>query len=663
MNATANGSPELMFVPGTSSGFTPAGVAAFDDLHPAAVVRELIQNCLDAARLADVEPAKVRFRFSRIDRKEVPEIENYKIKFNKAVRSHLSGTGSQAKQVIRRISDALNQSELDVLSVLDNGIGLDQLGMDALLSDGVSYKKDSATGSYGNGHYTAISASNLRYVLYGGVTKNGTRICSGHAVIASHLEENEEQIRSGDGFLITGFNAGKDGLFDYAKDSSLPDLISKDLDAIENDFGHGSTVIIPAFNNFLEKESLWEMVSYAVSANFFGPIADGELEVEVEIDTGRPGDDGIWELNRDNLEHNLRRHCEKKGPTKFVNGSLAYDAFRTYVLRQPRKVKNRLGTVDVRIREVPTGTTRVHLCRNGMWITDNIPCFGHKFSNRVSFNAIVSLTATEGQKLYSLIRDAEGPLHNQVLLKGLPSYEQKRCRKALRRIVSWILENTTEINSEAYFSDDFLVLNSGDELGGRGNSHPGFIGTPVIVNRYPVRQLRENSGPEDESGLEPSDLVNQSNDNNPPNRVRKRRRPTLPALVQAVSRPLERNRRRILIECINDVADAELRLVVDEALDATCDRPGQDAYIPAILSNVRVDGNLVNERLLSRMDGKTVGVLLGDLSANRMIEIETNYELQGDFTNLRMPSLRVEVFKCHRDADTQEKSKLQQDHM
>lgn len=405
------------------------------------------------------------------------------------------------------------------------------------------------------------------------------------------------------------------------------------------------------------------MVLYAASANFFGPIADGELEVEVEIDIGKLSDDGIWELNKDNLEHNLRENCEKKSPTKFINGSLAYDAFRTYVLQQPRTVKNRLGTADVRIREVPTGTTRVHLCRNGMWITDNIPCFGHKFADRVPFNAIVSLTATEGQDLYCLIRDAESPLHNRVLLKGLPSDQRRRCRKALQRIVDWILQNTTELNSEPYFSEDFLVLDSGDELGGGGKSRPGFRGTPVIVNRYPGRQLRENSGPEDESGLEPSGLSSRINDNNPPNRVRTRLRPTLPALVQAVSCPIESSRRRILVQSIKDVADAELRLVVDEALDATCDRPGQDAYIPAILSDVRVDGNLVNKRSLNRVDGKTIGVLLGDLAENRTIEIETNYELQGDFSNLRSPSLRVEVFKCQREADMHETNKLQRDHI
>ena len=43
---------DLKFGPGNSAGFTPAGVAGFTNLRPAAVVRELIQNSLDAAREA-----------------------------------------------------------------------------------------------------------------------------------------------------------------------------------------------------------------------------------------------------------------------------------------------------------------------------------------------------------------------------------------------------------------------------------------------------------------------------------------------------------------------------------------------------------------------------------------------------------------------------------
>ena len=75
--------------------------------------------------------------------------------------------------------------------MLDNGVGLNEQRMNALLSDGLSVKEGGATGTYGNGHSTAIPASDLRYVLYGGVTADGQKTGAGHAVIASHLAEGE----------------------------------------------------------------------------------------------------------------------------------------------------------------------------------------------------------------------------------------------------------------------------------------------------------------------------------------------------------------------------------------------------------------------------------------------------------------------------------------
>ena len=135
---------DLQFPPGPPTGFTPASIAGFDDLRPAAVVRELIQNSLDAAVEAGESTAIVRFRLTRRKIEDIPGIESYREAFNAAVESQKwSGNGtlpSQAERVVRIIRDALEQDEHDTLSVLDNGIGLNTSRMTALLSDGVSAK-------------------------------------------------------------------------------------------------------------------------------------------------------------------------------------------------------------------------------------------------------------------------------------------------------------------------------------------------------------------------------------------------------------------------------------------------------------------------------------------------------------------------------------------
>ena len=650
----ADRSPNLCFFEsGTSSGFTPSGIATFDDLQPAAVVRELIQNSLDAARTAGVKPAKLQFKVTRAHRKDVPGMRNYEETFKKAVRTHRSQIEGPAKQVIDRITNELKKNEIDVLSVLDNGIGLDEQLTNALLSDGLSYKGSDATGTYGNGHSTAIPASNLRYVLYGGVTKGGSRICSGHAVLASHKDEDGKKPRDGNGYLVKDFKSDPNIMFDCATGSYIPKLIANNLDTIENEFGHGTAVIIPAFNNLMEKDNIWEMVSHSASANFFAAIANGELEVSVEIDR-RKTDDNIWELKKQNLKQRLIVHSGKKAAAKFLNGNLAYEAYQTYISQNPRKVQTKHGIAEVRIRYVSTGNTRVHLCRNGMWITDKIPIFARKFADRIPFNAVVSLSAKDGGNLHKLMRDAEGPLHNEVLLKRLDKSRRRQCTEALQEIVDWILHDTTKADSNAYSPDDFLVLDSGEQHGGGGQSHAGFTGAPVVVNRQPARQLRDESGPKEDSGLEPSIPLEKSNSINPPNRTRKRRRPTLPSFFQAVSRPVGHNRRRIYVKCNQKCIDAEMRLVVDEALDATCDRHGQDTYTPVTLRNVSLGGLAIEDKELSRVDGRTIGVPLGNLKARSAFEIEVDYELHGDFANVLRPSLRVEIFKRDGNSDAKQ---------
>ena len=649
-----NQSADLRFGPGTSLGFTGTGVATFDDLRPAAVVRELIQNALDASRNANVFPAIVRFRLTETRRDAIPGIESYERAFEMAIlRQQNMGDGDlaeQAKLVVERIRDALGQELLDVLTVFDNGIGLNEQRMNALLSDGVSVKKQGATGTYGNGHATAIPASDLRYVFYGGITENGDRIGAGHAVLASHFVQGERHVRAGDGFFIRDFRAGLGTLYDYATGDQIPDLIADAIDEIEDQSERGTAVLIPAFNNFLEEDSLWEMVAHAASANFFVAIENGELEVIVE-DGRLAGDGQQWLLNKSTLPAVLNVYRDKRRAAAFLNGRRAFEAHRAYKTGAQHRVETSAGSIDIHLLESASGITRIDLCRNGMWITDDkkIPGFYQKFTEKVPFQAVLSLNAQKGGDLHDLIRIAEGPLHDSIAIKRLPKQRRTECRKALLDIVDWVLRNTPSVKSDAYVAPDFLTLDFGDEAGkGRGARRRGFWGVPVAINRNPARQfLLLPVGPDHESddaapAPEPSDKRRKRRKRK---RKGERKRPSLPTFFQAAARPSGKNRQRIVIECARDYANAELRLVVDEALDATCERHGQDTYAPAVLSNVTVNGKPAKEADFNRWDEGVIGVRLGDLSANSAVEIETDYRLTGDFEDLPDPSLRVEVLK------------------
>ncbi len=642
-------SPNLHFGPGNSSGFTPAGIAAFDNLRPAAVVRELIQNALDAARAAQVAPARVRFQLSSVRLKEIPGIASYKKAFGKAITTQTAMAGGllarQAELVVARIENALAADKVDVLTVLDNGVGLDEGRMNALLSDGLSIKPDGATGTYGNGHSTAIPASDLRYVLYGGITTEGKRIGSGHAVLASHHCKGERHQRSGDGFFIRDFRAGTNSLFVYPQDGGLPGLILDALRQIKSQTTHGSAVIIPAFNHFLEGDALWDMVSHAASANYFVAIEDRQLEVTVEDYRGSSAASSS-KLNRKTLSVVLKEHENKQRALAFLNGRRAFEAHHAYRSGVRHRIETSAGEVEIRLLEIPTGTTRIDLCRNGMWITDKIPGFYQRFTERVPFQAVLLLDSRNGGKLHEFIRAAEGPLHDSIAMKRLQPADRSACREALGQVRDWILTNTPTVKSDAYTPTDFLALDFGDDTGLGGNkAHGSYWGIPVPAGRNPMRELPAF----------PLTPVEESARKAVPGRADRsfqlsssrgsRRRPSLQACFQAASRPSGKSRRRIVIDCLRDFTNAELRLVVDEALDATCERHGQDAYSPAVLTKIQINGKAAQECVLRRLDDEVTGVHLGDLKAGDSVEIEASYRLTGDFTGLPDPSLRVEVCK------------------
>ena len=644
-------SPDLHFGPGNSSGFTPAGIAAFDNLRPAAVVRELIQNAFDASRSAQVLPARVRFQLSRTKRETIPGIVSYEKAFAKAIKTQTELAGGslarQAELVVTRIQRALAAHEMDVLTVFDNGVGLDEKRMNALLSDGVSVKDGGATGTYGNGHSTAIPSSDLRYVLYGGITADGKRIGSGHAVLASHHERGERYMRSGDGFFIRDFQAGNGKLFTYSRGPGLSSLILDALKQIRSETTHGSAVIIPAFNHFLESDTLWDMVSHAASANFFLAIEEGQLEVTVEDYRGR-GDAAPSTLNRATLGEVLRAHQNKQRAPAFLSGRRAFEAHHAYRSGRQHSIATSAGEIEIRLLENPSGTTRVDLCRNGMWITDDrkIPGFYQRFTDQVPFHAVLSLRARTGGKLHDYIRVSEGPLHDSIAMKRLSPGDRAACRGALRQVCDWVLDNTPTVRSDTFTPSDFLTLVFGEDAGpDRNTSRCAFWGVPVPAERNPARELPvfPITSLEESNDTPDSDITDKPFD--PPGLRSPRRRPSLPTYFQVASRPVGKSRRRMVVECSRDFTNGELRLVVDEALDATCERHGQDAYTPAVLTNVKINGKAAHRSVFRRLNNEVTGIHLGDLKAGASVEVEASYRLIGDFADLPDPSLRVEICK------------------
>lgn len=655
--------PKLKFGSTTSmTGFTGLDTASFNDLRPSRIVRELIQNSLDAAVEAGEKTAVVRFRVTKIGRSDIPDIEGYEKHFRAAVEDH-KGNGEladAAQQVVNNIEDALDRLKKNKhysLSILDNGIGLDEKRMTSLLGQGASAKSTEASGSYGVGHLASIPASALRYVLYGGVLKSGQRTVSGCAVLASR--SGKKLPYAAQGYLVKGFGSGKDGkIYNFISDRYIPKGIAADLRKIKSKQGHGSIVVIPAFNYFGDDNdlSLWDIVSRVAAYNFNAAIFQGNLVVEVEEKHKKRG---IQRLNKDTLSDVLeqskdRIRADRKG--SFFeglrpSGQNAYSAYQTQLQGERLLVHTKEGDVDVRLLiPSPTENTRVDLFRNGMWITDYIQGLSRAdFTNRQPFHAVLALNAKEGKNLHRLVRNAEGPMHDELAFSRLSREEKERLKGAIQQIADKIRDQIPEIGTEEYTPDDYLWVATGGNGNGSGTEQFSMWGTPVVVQRPRIsqRQFTPNGEKDEHEG----DGKGNKGENHKKSSSKNSQTRSRPLPFRSTAVPDGVGKHIILLEIVESFDEVDLTLRIDENIDATCDRIWTDENV--LLKSFKFNTNGAPEPS-GKLEDDGRAIRIHGLSAGINYELVVEYELPEDIENaVDIPVLRVDL---HRPQSTSERN-------
>ncbi|WP_419864077.1 hypothetical protein [Candidatus Poriferisodalis sp.] len=422
-------------------GFTSGVVAQFDgSAEP--VVRELLQNSLDAAHQAG-RAAQVRFRITDVPRRMIPGWEAYEHAFERALEAryqwHGGSPSHDEKMVIERIESARSEVEIPLLLCVDNGVGLDGHRMDALLTPGNTSKGEQGAGSFGLGHHAAFGASNLRYVLYAAKYRGDSderlrTISSGHTILASHRDSDESGHElAADGYW---FRLGQGEMaFDGSHTSyprNPPDLLAQHLDEVVDT---GTVVCIVGFNDFYRDDddpTAAESICRVAAANFSDAVHAGRLHVIVEDE--QLG--SVAEVTAETLGAILgptagQRRAPKQGQ---INGSRAHAAWQTVDAGSRINVAD--GTL-VRWRSIEDeerSSTQVHVFRKGMWITSNAPGLNASdFSNVYAFDAVLSL---DTGPLEDLVRSAEGPEHRGIDRRRLSNAEKAK----LRELVSGVAD-------------------------------------------------------------------------------------------------------------------------------------------------------------------------------------------------------------------------------
>ena len=452
---------DLVFSPtGQPSGFSTDAMARWDG-KPEPIVRELLQNCLDAARKAKRDRAEVWFTIAERPLTDLPGIDAYRAAFVEVCeqRRYEQMQSESEKRTIDRINSVLDRKNVRLLLCRDNGHGFDTDGLSLVLAEG-NTDKDVGGGTTGVGHLTAFAGSDLRYVLYAGRSRSKGTLCdafSGHAILASRKpDDNSNMGKSANGYL---FRAGEKQLTLFSQGEKFPNrfprFLEKEMKKVENT---GSVVCITGFNNFRDKpENVVGLLQYETAVHFLAAVVQNQMIIHIHDDAG---ENSI--IDHISLENILARDKDKKNRRKGVkgpSGQQAWRAWRVFASGERLTFSGVDGcTVWFRLRGESEGndSSRVQLYRDGMWITNVAPHLEPPdFGSSKPFDAVVLL---EDGELYKLVRAAEGPEHLGLDSKRLGN-DWQRLRGLLAIVGKRLRETAGERErGDPYTPPDFATF-------------------------------------------------------------------------------------------------------------------------------------------------------------------------------------------------------------
>lgn len=254
------------------SGINDAGIETFTADINRSLVREIIQNSLDAVRMDVDEPVIVEFELIKVKREEIPAVHDLQYAIRKCYESNLDEP--DAHNFFRKADDILSKEYIDVLRISDhNTRGLE--GSDTckkgtnwsrlVKENGSSNKGQSSGGSFGIGKSATFACSDLRTVFYSSLDVNGVKSNFG---VARLISFNDEKI---------GWTTGVGYYSEDERFVAIPGLINFDPKYNRTDTGTDIYILGMFQNENYEKEFI-----DAVLLDFLVSLVKGKLIVEVQ---------------------------------------------------------------------------------------------------------------------------------------------------------------------------------------------------------------------------------------------------------------------------------------------------------------------------------------------------------------------------------------------
>lgn len=489
----------LYFRLGDMLGFTASKLA--DQKQGYAIpIRELMQNSLDASKETQNNKCEVNIFIENINQNEIPCINEYREILDRAKNSQKENGSYQNQQIqiVKRIEDTLEQEKIPILTFMDNGNGLTKDKLEALLSERSHKVQDNSSGgSYGVGHLSAYFLSSLRYVLYTSryyESNEGqiSTLFTGSPILAGYQDSDQSQ-RGAVGRIVAQPPDNEwNPNFNYP--NQPPQFLEKKVEAIEET---GTIVSILGLSEKWDSEA-----EYAIASHFFSALAYGSLEVTIH----KPKEAPILmsEILRQCLLEKSTIKFAKRSRGEILSGQATWQSYLAVAeINDLRQVKLSSGdSIHVYINSTPDVVdSSVALIRSDILVARHdcmvSPAFDNlrKNPDLAPFALVIDVDNQLAPVLFNLIKEAEGPHHNELVSKKLSNNDERKLKKLLGELSDTIeRSHLKKIDREAFNLPLFKIPDKAKELSSHGSQISSNTRKSKPIKRKPSTPQRKPYG-------------------------------------------------------------------------------------------------------------------------------------------------------------------------
>ncbi len=421
-----------------------AGISTFTQNRSGSLIRELLQNSIDAQLSVD-QPVETTFNLIDLSVNNL-DLKGLRLSLEAAINSDDNDDRhrKQFKRGLGAVKKAIKQRTIPALVITDSNTtgapdidGRKDKWHSLTKSQGKSQKDTSdAGGSFGIGKHATFAATDLRTVLYSTAYKDPPesegleRRFTGKAILVSH-QRNKKSYRA------TGW-LGTDAAGPLANADVPPNF---KLDS------PGTRIAILGFPS--ERKGMWAKDAIEdVIFHFFHALTHGNLQVRVgtEIVSAQELDKWVEEIKDERIRERVRERVEvsRQAPT----ATTTIDG---------------VGTINLRVKVDEDGKQRagtVVLVRDaGMMITDKLSSMQLSASTRMipsiprSWKGFTSIVECLSEGENSMLREAEAPRHDMVSPDNADEADRENVKEALRKLGEWVFEELRRVASPPEIND------------------------------------------------------------------------------------------------------------------------------------------------------------------------------------------------------------------